>query len=88
MDRASTIFCGGSLAVSLLIASLFVSVASISDERLKASRTAAEAYEMDDVDMGEFGRVPVQELVDYYINNPPVKAVGEVAASKPRFQGC
>ena len=88
MDRSSMIFCGASLVLCLVISILFVPAASISTERLERSRVAAPAYEMEDVDMGEFGLVPVQELVDYYIENPPSKGAGEVAASKARFQGC
>ena len=88
MDRAIMIFCGASLAASLLISILFVPASRVSTDRLQKSRVATPAYELDDVDMGEFGRVPVQELVDYYIDNPPVKSVGEVVSSKARFQGC
>ena len=88
MDRASMIFCTASLVVSLAISVAFIPAASISTERLERSRVASPAYEMDDVDLGEFGRVPVQDLVDYYMDNPPVQAGGEATSSKARFQGC
>lgn len=88
MDRASMIFCTASLVVSLGVAAALVPMASISTERLERSRVPSAAYEMDDVDLGEFGRVPVQDLVDYYMDNPPAPAGGEVASSKARFQGC
>jgi len=76
------------LAASLLLAMLLFPLASISTARLDASRTATSAYGMEDVDLGEFGVVPVQELVDYYIDNPPTPVAAGAVASKPRFQGC
>jgi hypothetical protein len=61
---------------------------TISEEQHQASKRVTPAYEMDDVDLGEFGRISVQELVDYYLENPPPKPVGEVVERKIRFQGC
>ena len=88
MDRASLIFCGASLALTLVLCIDFIPAASISDERLQSSRVATPAYEMGEVDLGDFGQVPVQDLVDYYIENPPAEASGGEVAAKERFQGC
>ncbi len=88
MDRASLIFCGASLALTLVLCIAFIPAASISDEQLQRSRVAAPAYELGEVDLGDFGQVPVQDLVDYYIENPPVEAAGGEVAAKERFQGC
>ena len=88
MDRTSLIFCVVSLAGSLLVALLLFPFATISEEKLRASQTVTAAYEMEAVDLGEFGRVDVQELVDYYIDNPPVKTTTEAPVRAVRFQGC
>ena len=87
MDRASLIFCIFSLAASLLLSALLFPVATVPRGLLEASQTATPAYEMEDVDLGEFGVVSVQEMVDYYVENPPLPVTGG-AAAKPRFQGC
>jgi hypothetical protein len=40
----------------------------------------------DDVDLGDFGMVPVLDMMQHYIDSPPVDT-GE-AEQKVRFQGC
>ena len=87
MNRASLIFCAASVAGSLLVAMALFPLASLPEQRLDAWHQAMPAYEMGDVDLGEFGVVSVQELVDYYVDNPPAPVTG-AAPSKPRFQGC
>lgn len=90
MDRSSVVFCLCALAASLALAGLGFSLAALPKEALTAAATPAAPESLPDVDLGEgFGKVPVLELVGYYVENPP-----EGAASRPtrrstkRFGGC
>ena len=88
MDRSSLLFCAASLALSILIAVIFYPMATLSRDELETSRQATPAEEMTDLNLGDFGNVSVLELVDYYIENPPVVTSGVAPARKVRFQGC
>jgi hypothetical protein len=76
------------LALSLLVAVLAYPHAAISETRLQASRQVVPAEDMGEVNLGEFGAVPVLDLVEYYMENPPPKAAAGVPVRKVRFQGC
>lgn len=86
MDRSNLIFCGSSLAVCLLIAAIAIPFASISDASLATAKSVMPAEELGEIDLGEFGKVPVETLATYYMENPPVVEAG--AAKKVRFEGC
>ena len=88
MDRDSLIFCVGSLAVSLIVAMLAFPFAAMDAETVAAAAKPKPAYEMGDVNVGSgFGELPVEELMSYYVENPPAaEAVG--AAPEIRFGGC
>lgn len=86
MDKSNLIFCGSSLAACLLIAAIAMPFASISDARLAAAKSVMAAEELGEIDLGEFGKVPVETLAAYYMENPPVVEAG--AAKKVRFEGC
>jgi len=88
VDRDSLIFCVGSLAVSLLIAMVVFPFVAMDGEIVTAAATPKPAYELGSVDVGKgFGELPVEELMSYYIENPPaVEAAG--AAPEIRFGGC
>ncbi len=86
MNRTNLIFCASSLVVCLLIAALAVPTASISEAQLAAAKSVMPAEEMGEIDLGDFGKVPVETLANYYMDNPPVVAAG--AARKVRFEGC
>lgn len=88
MDRASILFCAASLVVSILIAVVAFPFATVTRAELDASQTATPAEQMGELDLGEFGRVMILDLVDYYIENPPAATAGEVPARQVRFQGC
>lgn len=88
MDRDSLIFCVGSLAVSLLVAFVAYPFAAMDPDTVAAAQTPVPAYEMGEVDVGQgFGAVPVEDLMMYYVENPPA---AEVSVSTPeiRFGGC
>ncbi len=54
-----------------------------------AAATPKPAYEMGAVDVGSgFGKVEVEELMDYYVENPPIQTANAAAAPKIRFGGC
>lgn len=89
MSRSSMLFCGASLLLSLLLSAVLFPFVTLTEEQLRASKRVTPAYEMGEVEMGEFGAIPVQELVDYYVENPPPEpAAGEVVERRVRFQGC
>ena len=86
MERSNLIFCASSLVVCLLIAVLAVPFASISDARLATAKSVMPAEELGEIDLGDFGKVPVETLATYYMENPPVVEAG--ATKKVRFEGC
>lgn len=88
MDRSSLLFCAVSLAATVLIAVLFFPMATLTWDELEASRQAKPAEDMGSIELGDFGSVTVLELVDYYIQNPPVANSDDAPARKARFQGC
>jgi len=88
MDRDSIIFCIGSLAVSLLVAVVAFPFFAMDAETVAAAQKPKPAYEMGSVNVGSgFGELPVEELMSYYVENPPAaEAAG--AAPEIRFGGC
>ena len=86
MDKLNLIFCGASLAGCLLIAALAVPFASISDSQLATAKSVMAAEDLGEIDLGEFGKVPVETLATYYMENPPI--VEASATKKVRFEGC
>jgi len=88
MDKTSLLFCVGSLAVSLLVAVVAFPFMAMDAETVAAAATPQPAHEMGSVDVGEgFGELPVEELMAYYIDNPPA-AAEPGAAPEVRFGGC
>lgn len=88
MDRDSLIFCVGSLAVSLLVAVVAFPFVAMDAETVAAAATPKPSYEMGSVDIGNgFGELPVDELMSYYVENPPAAATAG-AAPEIRFGGC
>lgn len=90
MDRASMIFCGGSLAASLLVAWLLFPMAALDHETIAKARTPQPAESMPMFDVGHgFGEVPAIDLMDYYIENPPAPvSTGAASAPAVKFGGC
>ncbi|MBL4690583.1 MAG: hypothetical protein JKY68_03850 [Rhodospirillales bacterium] len=89
MDRTSLIFCTLSLVVTVGLATVFYSAAAIAPETLAGWTVAVEPDAVPDIDMGEFGKVSVGELIGYYIENPPAPVTpGAGPVREVRFQGC
>jgi len=88
MDKASLLFCVGSLAVSLLVAVIAFPFMAMDSDVVAAADKAKPAYEMGTINVGEgFGELPIEELMAYYIDNPPA-AAEPGAAPEVRFGGC
>jgi len=89
MDKASLIFCTGSLGVCALIAVVAFPYAAKSRAEIEAARAVTSAEQLGEVDLGAFGTVSVLDLVTHYMENPPeLPAAGAAPAAKVRFQGC
>ncbi|HCX33151.1 MAG TPA: hypothetical protein DHV08_06070 [Rhodocyclaceae bacterium] len=90
MARTSVIFCLATLAASALAAALAFPYAALPRGTLETCEIPVPAEKLPDVDLGGgFGKVPVIELVAYYIENPPAPAApGAAPAAVKRFGGC
>jgi len=88
MDRASLIFCGGSLAVCLLIAAVAFPFAARSKAEVELAKSLVDAEQLGQINLGDFGDVAVSELVTYYMENPPAPVAAGTAPKKVRFEGC
>ncbi len=91
MNRSSLLFCALSVIATVLLSVLGFSLAAMPREAVVAARTPTPAERLGDIDLGkDFGRVPVVDLVGYYLENPPAApAAGGAASPKARrFGGC
>ena len=89
MDRNSLIFCSFSLIITLGLAALAYPYAALSVEKIMMTNESIDAEAIPDIDLGDFGIVSVSELLDYFIENPPVTSeVAEESVRKVRIQGC
>lgn len=88
MKLSHAIFCIGSLTCMWMIAKLAFPYAAKPASEIEFSSTPQSAELFDDIDLGEFGIVPVLDLVDYYIENPPASESSANTETKTRFQGC
>ena len=90
MDRASWIFCTAALMASVAIAAIAYPFAAMPTDQYAMASEPQPAETLGLVDVGNgFGSVPVTELMDYYIANPPAKAsAGPAAAPVIKFGGC
>ena len=88
MDKSSLVFCIGSLLVCLGIAIFTFPKASVSRETLTNAKTPMDAEKMKDIDLGDFGKVTVLEMLDYYLENPPANPTVESELKETHFKGC
>jgi hypothetical protein len=88
MAKSSIIFCIGSVLFCLGLAIITLPAASVSREILVAADTPMDAEKMQDLDLGDFGKTSVREMLDYYLENPPAKTTVESKLKETRFQGC
>jgi len=89
LDRISLIFCAFSLIVALGLAALGYPYAALSVEKVMRANESVDAEIIPDIDLGDFGIVSVSDLLDYFIENPPVTSESaEESVRKVRIQGC
>jgi len=90
MDRSSILFCAGSLVVCLGLAWIAFPFAAVDPEVIEMSNSAQPAELMPMIDVGKgFGELPAEELILYYVENPPAPPeAGVVAAPEVKFGGC
>ena len=89
MDRISLVFCTLSLIITIGLAALGYPYAALPIEMVTISNQSVEAEEIPDIYLGDFGTVSVSEMLDYFIENPPVtsETAGE-SIRRIRIQGC
>lgn len=80
------IFCAASLALTIGAMWALFPYTARSSQEVQESSTPMGAEMFDDVDLGEFGQIPVLDMMQHYIDNPP-EDTGE-PEKKVRFQGC
>ncbi|MBB4302759.1 hypothetical protein GGD81_001795 [Rhodobium orientis] len=90
MDRASLIFCIGAVFAALVLSVVGFQFAAMPKDAVAAANTPVLAEEMGVVELGDgFGELPASDLMDYYLENPPVSDAGTSdAAPERRFGGC
>lgn len=89
MNRTGIIFCTLSLVVVVFLAWALYPLAAMAPEKLAGWTKPVEAETLPDIDLGEYGTVSVNELMGYYIENPPAAAApGAAPVRQVRFQGC
>ena len=89
MNIASALFCLAMLVASFFVAKAAFTAAALPIEVIEATRTPQSPELFDDVDIPDFGQISVLDMIDYYVENPPVVTESNGAAeTKVRFQGC
>lgn len=81
---SSFIFCGLSLAVVAVGSWLAFPYAARSSEEVLQSSTPLGAELFEDVELEDFGAIPVLDMMQHYMDDPPV----DTGEKKVRFQGC
>jgi len=89
MHAKSLIFCVAALAIAFLCARYGFSAAALPLADIQAAKSPQSAELFDDVDIEDFGAIPVLDMVEYYIESPPIVADDSPDTQKKvRFQGC
>lgn len=83
---SNLIFCVASLALVAAVAWLVFPYAARSSQEVQYAATPLGAEMFDDVDLNDFGMVPVLDMMQHYIDNPPPPT--DPSEKKVRFQGC
>jgi len=78
------VFCVASLAIFAVVSWLIYPYAAQSSDEFQYTSTAQGSEMFEDVDLGDFGVVPVFEMMQHYIESPPIDS----GDKKVRFQGC
>jgi len=81
------VFCIFSLAAVLALSWFAFPHAAMSKDQLAQLQEPQDPELFEDVELEDFGAVPVMDMMLHYIDNPPVAPEGG-APAKVRFQGC
>ena len=82
----SLLFCVASLAAVAGVTWLAYPYAARSSQDVADSVTPQGAEMFEDVDLGDFGLISVLDMMQHYIDSPPLEADG--GETQVRFQGC
>ncbi len=89
MNRTGIIFCTMSMVVVVFLAWALYPLAAMTPKKLAEWTVPVKPSAIPDVNMGEFGKVSVNDLVSYYIENPPAPpASGAAPVRRVHLQGC
>ena len=90
MERSSWIFVVTSLVVTFAVFWVAFPFAAMDRDVVARATTPQPAEALGLVDVGGgFGELPVEELMLYYVENPPAAPeAGAVAAPEIKFGGC
>ncbi len=90
MERSSWIFLVGSLVATVLVSWVAFPFAAMDRDVVERALVPQPAEALGMVDVGGgFGELPVEELMLYYVENPPAAPEpGAVAAPEIKFGGC
>jgi len=80
------IFCVASLAIVAGLSWFAFPYAARSTQDVQHAASAQGAEMFEDVDLGDFGMVPVLDMMQHYIDSPPLDT--GIEDQKVRFQGC
>lgn len=89
LNRTGVIFCSASLAVAGAVCAAGFSLAALPRDTVVAASVPVPPETLPDLELPGFGKVPVLDLMGYYIDNPPAQAnAGGGAPAARRFGGC
>lgn len=90
MNRVSFIFCVVSLMATAVVLSAGFHLAAKPRSAIELATKPVQPESLPDIDMPDFGKVSVVELMGYYIENPPATAAagGDATPAAKRFGGC
>jgi len=80
------LFCAFTLAATLGLLWVMYPNAAMSKEEYEQYKTPQDPELFEDVNIEDFGEVPVFDMMLHYIDNPPAES--DNASVKIRFQGC
>lgn len=90
MERNSWLFLVGSLVATVVVSWIAFPFAAMDRDVVERARVPQPADTLGTIEVGQgFGELPVEELMLYYVENPPAApAAGAVAAPEIKFGGC
>lgn len=93
LNRTGVIFCTTAFAAAMAACAVGYRLAALPEEVVIAAKTPAPPEKLPPIELPDFGKVEMIELVGYYLENPPAPAeAGAPGAGgkivRKRFGGC